>query len=699
MQAPLSRPVVRLGLAAVGLAVGVVALIAALHILLGSGKGRTVGIIHLRPLEEPSRVYDDHGDLLAVLQDADYRVPVPITQVSPWLRKAVVDVEDNTFYYHGAIDVRSIIRALGTDISAGQASQGGSTITQQLVKNSLLTPQKTFTRKLHEAILAYRLEQQMTKTQILERYMNTIYLGNGAYGVEAGAEIYFGLHASQLGPTQAALLAGLIRNPVGYDPTQHPVAARNRRNEALQLMAANHTITEDQANQLEATPLPTALNPLPIPPESAFVQEVKQTLLHDTLDFPSLGKTYQQRFNALFQGGLTITTTLDPVMQYDAGVAVNNGLPDTGGKFTAALVAEDPTNGYVRALVPGNSAANGYDVVTGRGGTGRQPGSSFKAFVLMAALDNGYSPADLVDGTSPCQFDLPHSAPYTGHNAEPGGGVMSVDQATYDSVNCAYMRIGLSVGLNKVVDMAHRLGIRSNINPVVTTSIGTADLTPLEMASAYATIADDGVYHHPTTVSKIVDRQGNVLYRDTDKGTRVVPAFETEVTTSVLQHVIAYGTGSGLGIGRPAAGKTGTATNFTNAWFIGYTPQLVAAVWMGSPQGNIPMYTNRGAVFGATYSGPIWQAFMQSALSGQPVLDFPAPDLSKLPAPKYIVAPYAPGSIPFGGVPGPQGPSLLVPPGFIPFSPNPSPTPPRSPQTTAPPTTPPTSVPPTTPTT
>jgi membrane peptidoglycan carboxypeptidase len=688
----LSRPIVALALCGVGLAIGIVLLVPATRVILTSAKGHQAALIHLRPLAEPSRVYDSQGNLLAVLQDADYRVSLSLAYMSPEVRHAVIDVEDNTFYYHGAVDVRSIFRALTADISSGHVVQGGSTITQQLVKNSLLTPQRSLTRKLHEAILAYQLEHQMTKTQILERYLNTIYFGNGAYGVEAAAETYFGKHAGQLDAPQAAMLAAMISNPAAYDPIGHPVAAGKRRAIALDDMVAAGDLTQQAADLSKLAPLPTKIHGPPVPPESAFVQEVKLGLLNDKSDYPGLGRTRQERFNALFRGGLSITTTLDPAIQADATKAVKDQLPDTGGRFAAAVVSVDPNNGFIRALVPGNSSSEGFDVVTGRGGSGgRQPGSSFKPFVLMAALDNHHSPYDDVDGTSPCVVKFPGSPPTTLHNAEPGGGVMTVAQATTNSVNCAYVRIGLAVGLNKVVDMAHRLGVRSPLQAYPSTSIGGQDVTPLEMASAYATLADNGVYHRPSAVTKIVDRQGKVLYQASTKGTQVVPTWEAQVTTQVLRTVVESGTGTAAALSdRPVAGKTGTTDNFGNAWFIGYTPQIVSAVWMGSPVGIVPMNDVGGStVFGGTYPARIWHELMGAALANYPVVDFPQPDYSQLPPPTYINTPYAPGAAPF--VPGSSpAPTFTVPPGFVPVPKMPTPpttTPPPSTTTTVPPST------------
>lgn len=689
----ISRPLVALALCGVGIALGVVLLVPATRLILTSAKGKQAALLHLRPLDEPSRLYDSQGNLLAVLQDADYRVSLSLSYVSPQAQHAVVDVEDNTFYYHGAIDARSIFRSITADVSSGHVLQGGSTITQQLVKNSLLSPQRSIKRKLHEAILAYQLEHQMTKRQILERYLNTVYFGNGAYGIEAAAETYFGEHAGQLDAAQSALLASMISNPAAYDPIAHPAAAAKRRAVALDDMVAAGDLSTQAAALSKLARLPSRIHGPPVPPASSFVQEVKLGLLNDATDYPQLGKTRQARFNTIFKGGLSITTTLDPAMQADATKAVSDQLPDTGGRFTAAVVSVDPSNGFIRALVPGNSSSQGFDVVTGRGGSGgRQPGSSFKPFVLMAALDNHHSPQDQIDGTSPCVVKYPGSAPTSLHNAEPGGGIMTVEQATTNSINCAYVRLGLAVGLDKVVDMAHRLGVKSPLQAYPSTSIGGQDVTPLEMASAYATLADGGVYHRPTAVQRIVDRQGHVLYQAQTKGTQVVPPWETQVATQVLRTVVESGTGTAAALSdREVAGKTGTTDNFGNAWFIGYTPQLVSAVWMGSPVGIVSMVNvgDAGEVFGGTYPARIWHEYMSAALEGYPVIDFPQPDYTQLPPPTYIDTPYSPGAPPAPPAPT-QPPATPVlpglpglPPGAPPAPPAPAPAPAAGPTTTA----------------
>jgi membrane peptidoglycan carboxypeptidase len=688
----LGRFVVTVVAAGTALGIGALALVPVAGVV--ADASHTVAVsqpVRLKPLDVPSKVYDAKGNLLAVLQDADYRAPISLTQVPPTVVHAVLDAEDATFYQHGAVSIPAILRALKNNASSS-AVQGGSTITQQLVKNAVLDPQRSLNRKLHETVLAFRLEQQMTKDQILERYLNTVYLGEGAYGIEAAAQTYFGADVSRLSSVQAALLAGEIRNPEGDDPIRQPVAATQRRNEVLDSMVANGHLTAGDASQLKTTPLPTALHPPAPQQDSPFVVEVKSALL-DLTDhrFDTIGTTRADRLNALYKGGLTITTTLDPVLQHDAEHAVAANVPDTQGRFTAAVAAIDPTTGYVRALVPGNSGSNGngYDVATGRGGGGRQPGSSFKAVVLTAALDNGFSPDDTIDGTSPCTISVPGSPAYVANNAEAGAGVMSLVDATANSVNCAYIRLGVDVGLPKVVEMAHRLGIPAGVKLGATpsVSIGSYEVTPLQMASVYSTLAAEGVRRPPTFVEKVTDSTGAALFQASTNGTQVVSPQVTRVATQALQAVVQRGTGTAAKLSdRPVAGKTGTTDNLANAWFVGYTPHLVAAVWMGSPTGQVPMHGVGGVdVFGGTYPARVFHDFMAASLVGQPVAGFTAPDPSQVPPGHFLIAQDSPGALtapppPPAPPPAPPAPGPPPAPATPPSSPPPSaPAPPAPP--------------------
>jgi len=602
----------------------------------GSAGGKS-DVLTLAPLPETSDVYDDQGKLIATFHAEQNRVPVTFSQVPSGVVAAVVDVEDSKFWIHHGVNIWATARALFSNGKAGGVLQGGSTITQQLVKNTLLTDQRTLSRKIKEAVLAVRLEDELTKEQIMERYLNTVYFGNGAYGIGAAAETYFGVPVEKLTRIDGALLAGLIQDPNGYDPVLHTQLAIGRRNFVLGRMEANGDLTKAEADAAMSDPVPTtvhaSLAPVVDGQTGYFVEEVKQRLLED----PDLGSTAQARYNAVFNGGLKIYTTLDPKMEADAEQAVADHLPNENGTWTAALVSVDSKTGAVRALVggPGYNLSQ-YRIATE--GPGRQPGSSFKPIVLATALKEGYNVHAGVNGTTPCTFANPGSTPYSAHNDEGGAsGYMDLTYAMAESVNCAYLRLGLDVGLPKVVSMAQELGITTPLEPYLSMSIGSEEVRPIDMAGVYATFADNGVHHTPYLVERVVDRNGNVIVKGGDSGTEVLTPDEDHEELVALRAVITEGTATDAALpGRDAWGKTGTAENYDNAWFDGFTPQLTTVVWMGSPIGNVPMdnvcgktLTGNsvcpGVVFGATIPAPIWQEYMSLALAGQAPLTYPLP--------------------------------------------------------------------------
>ncbi|NNN18400.1 MAG: hypothetical protein HKL84_00945 [Acidimicrobiaceae bacterium] len=606
--------------------------------------------LQLRALAYPSKFYDSQGNLLYVMQGSGYRVPISLSQVPQNVINAVLDVEDHTFYQHGPIDLKSIARAFSADVSGGTILEGGSTITQQLVKNTILTPQRTLTRKIQEALDAYRIEGQFTKSQILGKYLNTVYFGDGAYGIGAAAKTYFNLKVDQLSTAQAALLAILIEDPSGNDPFLHPRNAITRRNTALDQMVQYNDLTPAQANRDKLEPLPTVSFRPKVSAPSAFVQEVLNRILTEP-KYSILGSTQGARLQALNSDGLNIYTTLNSKYQSEAEAVVKKDLPNTNGKFTAALVSMDPKTGAVEALVSGNPSQGfgGYDVATGTGGTGRQAGSSFKPIVLASLLQQGYSPNDIIDGTGPCQFVIPNvkPSPYIVHNAEPGYGLMTITKATADSVNCAYVRLGVNLGDQNIVNMAHIMGVTSPLIAVPSLAIGSEDVTPLEMATVYSVLADNGIKHNPYFTSKILDSQGKTLFQTTVKGIQVLSSQNVAVEDQVMQAVVQYGTGTAAALpGREVAGKTGTTDNFTDGWFNGFTPQLETAVWMGAPSGSVPMLDVGGIpVYGGTYPAKIWHDYMAQALSGLPALNFPQPVQALIPPGRFIVPIDSPGSI------------------------------------------------------
>ena len=618
-------------------AVGLLLLIPPARAVMGATGGEDTPLPELGELPQRSLVYARDGTtLLAALHSEQNRSPVPLERVPEIVINAVLDVEDERFWDHGGVDIRSTLRALQSNVAAGSVRQGGSTITQQLIKNALLTPERSLSRKVKEAALAVRLENELAKRDILERYLNTVFFGNGAYGVQAAAETYFNTNVESLDAAQAALLSGLIHDPVGSDPLRFPDEARANRDFALDRMVAQGHLGASEAANLKDVAVPDSISrPLP-QPNDYFVEEVKQRLLDDR----RLGETAQERYRAVFEGGLKIVTTLDPRMQSAAEAKIKETLPETAGEFTAALVSVDPTSGAVRALVGGPGFEQlKYNIVTQ--GQGRQPGSAFKPFVLVAALEAGYGPRDTINGTAPCTFTMPPpQEPWVPGNYEgSAGGVMTITEATARSVNCAYARLGLVVGVDKVADVARRMGItRTKLPEVPSMALGSTDVHPLDMATAYATLANDGVRHTPYVVERVEDRRGEVVLEGRSDGERALAPQLARAATSVLRAVVDGGTGTRARLpGRQVAGKTGTSQEHQNAWFVGYTPQLATAVWMGSPRGNVPM-TNVGGikVTGGSYPARIWGGYMAEALKGAPIMAFPPPDPRLFGSPRYI---------------------------------------------------------------
>ncbi len=611
-------------IAGAGVAAGTVLLAAPVSRLVTRGTAGADGDpLALKPLAARSVVYARDGSVLAVLHEEENRVPVPLDRVPAHVQRAVLDAEDDRFFDHGALDLRALTRAMVVNLESGGVYEGGSTITQQLIKITLNEFEQKASRKIKEAALAIRLESIMTKQQILERYLNAVYLGNHAYGLEAGAETYFNKNIEQLEMGEAILLASLIRDPVGADPWVNPDGARLRRDAVIDRMSSLGHLAPDEVERLKAQPLPAPPPPAPVRGSDYFKTYVTQQLLADE----RLGKTPEERFNSVFKGGLTIRTTLDPIHQQQAEQAVKDILPDTGGEFRAALVSVEPTTGAVRALVGGDDFPSAqFDLAT-QGE--RQPGSSFKTFTLMAALESGFSPGDTVLGTAPCHIPDGSRQGWTPDNVEGGtSGVLTLNDATVSSVNCAYARLVKMVGPEKVVDVAKRMGITSKLDPYLSITLGSFPVKPLDMASAYGTLAADGQRHPPYFVEEVQDAQGKVVIKADTTPTQAVTAQHARMVTQTLTQVIQRGTGRAAAVpGWTPAGKTGSSDNNTNAWFVGYTPALATAVWMGSPAGDVPMRSVGGiTVFGGTYPARIWKQFMAAAHSNIAPVGFPLPD-------------------------------------------------------------------------
>lgn len=647
----LLRLFVILVLGGIGIGICLAALVPGVEkIAAGSQYSGKVGPLLARQCEicgEPTLVYDKNGDYLDTLGTLDRR-PVELSAVPKPLINAVLATEDQTFYDNVGVDLQSMVRAFLENLDKGGLEQGGSTITQQLIKNRVFNhPKRDLDRKIKEAALAIRLNEEWSKNHILEEYLNTVYFGEGSYGVKAAAERYFNnTPLDQIDLSQAALLAGLIKNPEGDNPFVPANADRAiaRRAQVLNQMAKAHYITTQEAKVASVQPLPTIEPPAEFRPDNYYTAEVRDLLTGDAKF--GLGATKAERTNKLNRGGLRVYTAYDPRTELLAQAAIDTTIPETA--FKASIAAMDPSNGDVKAIVAGphiTFTESQYNLATMPAPAGRQPGSTFKAIVLATALENGYSVKDSVDGTSPCTLKidgLKFDPKRRTQNAEGHGGVQSLRSATENSVNCAYFRLGAAVGLDKVVEMATRLGVTHKINPAnYSLSIGSSDnVSPLDMATVFSTFAADGVLHRPVFIKRVEDTSGHVLFEDKGEGVRVLDPQIARTVTDVLRGVITDGTGTRARLAdHVAAGKTGTTDSEINAWFVGYTPQLVAAVWMGDPLSNQnPMRRvgKYGPIYGGTWPALMWQNFMSFALAGQPDEPFIPPDPKLWPSGKYV---------------------------------------------------------------
>lgn len=611
--------------------------------------------VELRSLSQRSYVYAADGTLIATLQEEENRAPITLDQIPDHVVGAVLAVEDSNFWDHKGVNVRATLRALLSNVEAGGTSQGGSTITQQLIKQSVLTSEQTFDRKTREVFLAVRLEEQMSKEEILERYLNTIYLGNHAYGIQAAAETYFGVSAAELDVGQAALLAGMIRDPIDYNPFLYPEIAVERRRIALGRMVDEGLLTEDEAALHSLVPLPTEPTQYTPPPDDYFVEEVKQELLAD----PRLGATATERFDAVFRGGLQIHTTLDLGVQYQSELARNDTLapfaldgqpglfiagthttgPSVGQEAigTVASATVEPGTGAVRAMIGGPGFGDEYKFNLASQGY-RQPGSSFKTFVLLELLEQGYSPQDTISGRGPCRFRIPSEPePYEVQNfGNSRGSTGSITSLTTSSSNCGYVRLGQIAGIDNVTELAGKMGLvtRNAANEIVpldpsifSTPLGTQEVTPLGMAAAYAAIANDGQYHRPYYVERVLDRDGQLVFQHRDPGERVMSIETAQIAADILKANVEGGTGTAARVrGHDVGGKTGTAQDFSNAWFVGFSKQLSTAVWMGAIEGNVPMFRVGGRnVTGGAYPAQIFGRLYNGVLANVEPVPFAEP--------------------------------------------------------------------------
>jgi penicillin-binding protein 1A len=629
-------------------------------------------------------VYDSAGNRIGKIGLQD-REPAELDEVPQILIDAVITTEDKTFWDNPGVDIGGVGRAFVENLTEGKISQGGSTITQQLVKNRLTGNRRDLNRKVREIVLAYRVNEKYSKREILKQYLNTVYFGQGSYGVKAAARRFFltvdpgapfprGKALGELTVGEAALLAGSIRNPEGDNPFLHPDRAIRRRADVLEAMVKDHKITQEQADLAKLEPLPTVKPPSELRPENTWTERAQQVLLSD----PRLGATPEERRAKVLEGGLKIYTTLDQNLQTQADQAVARGLAGAPPRFEGALVAMDPKTGYVKAMVDSRPYTDAkFNLAVD--GAGNQVGSSFKIVTLSTILQNGFSRNDQVNGNAPCSV---RGFGGSTTNAEGGGGAnLTVQAATTGSVNCAFVRMSTSVGMEKVIDMAQKMGMRPSVagrQPVsqwrvLTFTLGVISITPLEMANIGATIASGGIHHEPIFVSKVVGPDGKVLFDETGRpGERVLDPEVAACAASILHGPLGGGgTADGKApVGHDAFGKTGTTDEKITATFLGATPTLAAFVWHGVPEENIP-----GAGFGGERPATIWNDFMNRALRGTPNEDFPAPG-GTCDAPGKLIDenPGAGRTIdvpPPTRPPPPPGPEIII----IPGTPQPGPAP------------------------
>jgi penicillin-binding protein 1A len=555
----------------------------------------------------------DGAVIATIAPDAENR-PVRLDQMSPWLQKAIVAIEDRRFYEHDGIDYRGTARAFVANTGEGGVVQGGSTITQQLARALYLDSERSISRKLTEGCLAVELDREWSKERILAAYLNRVPFGNRAYGAEAAARTYFSKPAAKLTLAEAALLAGLPQSPSRLDPFSNPDGAKARRDAVLDAMVETDAITRSQAQAVSRSRL--GLRPSPAygrqrdPYLASFVGE-------------KLAKRYGR--DVIRQGGLVVHTTLDARMQRLARQAVLRTL-DRRGDPAAALVAIDPKNGGVRALasvVPGRRTAFNL-AVDGK----RQPGSTFKTFVLAEAIRRGINPWSTKYLSAPFEGPPSQGKPWKVETYdETYLGRPTVAGATLASDNSVYARLTLDLGPGRVAALARTLGIDAPLPRVPSIGLGAGAVSPLDLATAYATLAAGGRRSEPVVITKVRLADGTV---DDDWGTpkrkQVLPARDAYEVTRVLERNIEAGTGTGAAIGRPAAGKTGTTENHGDAWFAGYTPQLATVVWVGYPGRTTPMTSVHGIrVTGGTFPATIWQRFMAPALDPLPAADWTVP--------------------------------------------------------------------------
>jgi penicillin-binding protein 1A len=573
-------------------------------------------LAELKPADKGqlSVVYAADGSRLGFIQSDTLRRVIPWGDIPVDMRRATVAIEDERFYKHGGVDLSAIIRAGVKNLESGKTVQGGSTITQQLVRALYIKdPKRDFPRKIREAKLASELEDKHSKSWVLNQYLNSVPYGTvggrTAIGVEAAAVTFFNKHAKNLKLFQAAMLAGLPQAPSEYNPFRNPQAALERRNEVLRKMAENGFITQAEADQ-------ASQRGLGLHHGTRYIQR------REPYFFDYVQEKLIERYGVgvVRRGGLRIHTTIDPALQKDARDAVNAYYADPAGP-SSAIVAVDPANGKIRAMASTAKYADSKFNLAAQGH--RQPGSSFKTFVLTAAVRKGIDPDTTYYTSKPLNIDDPKYGHWEVHTfGDSYIGTVSLTRATLSSDNTVYAQLILDIGPKAVCDTAKLLGITTKLDCYPAEGLGglTRGVTTLEMAGAYATLASGGIRHRPTGIERVVFPDGKSENLASSPGKRVLTDGEAYEVTNVLHQNVLGGTGTAANYGCPAAGKTGTTDEAKDAWFVGFTPKLSAAVWVGYPDAGIAMPGAQGG----TYAAPVWHAFMLPA-HGDYCDDFPQP--------------------------------------------------------------------------
>jgi penicillin-binding protein 1A len=597
--------------------------------------------LHLPDLGRLSEVYTSDGVRLGLLTERNSQ-PVPLSEIPDLVVAAIVSAEDADFWTHSGIDHGSIFRALVSNVGGGSATQGGSTITQQVVKLNFIGTEPTLRRKVSEATIAMELERRYTKEQLLEFYLNSVYFGSNAYGVQAAAQEYFGKALDELSIAEAAALAVPIRNPTFYDlrnRTGDPLDARNR---VIGEMLDEGYITDEEA----AEALDERLVTIPHQEFQTLAPQVLIAAKEAVLNDPrfGLGDSYLQRKRALFGcpaddttceggGGLKIYVTVDYGLQQQAQALLQEWFPPGEEGPTGAIAMIDNRTGATRVMASGlefgEDVAAGqrtYDIATkGR----RNPGSAFKPFGLVAALENGWPLKSYWAESSPQILDYGASRPWVCYGGPTDGTIRTLEEATIASTNAVFCQVAVEVGAPKIAEAAHRMGIKSPLGDVPAIVLGASAVSPLEMAAGYSTLANYGQRVENYLIERIEDADGNVVYQHRVERTRVLDPALAAAVVRTMEQVVSRGTGGNAYIGRPQAGKTGTHQDHTDVWFVGFVPQLTTSVWVGFPDSQVEMRnivihgTYYSQVWGSSVAAPIWAEFMELVTADLPVLDFP----------------------------------------------------------------------------